>query len=433
MLSPLLREHLRNGYGTGVLRAYYVVCFMRGVTVGVVGTSSLFIAERSGVPQNMLIAARGLGLTIGPVVLGRAIGKLARSGESQCGFALALAAKMLCEILIPRMASSWALYLAFFVIGLSMNFLDTSASILVEMVHGEKCATPMLVYCAVYGTGAMVAPFVAVALPGQAWTLLALIDFAVATAVAGRRLGRGKPRAWRARVQARAELAAPGNASPTIVAAKVRLPARVLRAGLAFIFVQQAAETAISSWAFTFATSGLGLPARIAAWFPSSFYLSFTATRFIAIPASAALLPSTIAQVGTILILGGALLLNRCTCSFSTAVSAGTLPEELTGHIHVILFSLAVIGAGTCPLFAMVLASMRQHGEMTAQEHGLFNTCKALGMTMGMWLPGIISLPNADLLWAVCMFLIISSHVRDFPWWKQLHHIALAKGLGEQV
>lgn len=195
-----------------------------------------------------------------------------------------------------------------------------------------------------------------------------------------------------------------------------RLPARVLRAGLAFIFVQQAAENAIASWAFTFASTNLGLSSRLAALLPSTFYFTFTAMRVVIIPLTSRLAPSTIAQAGVAVILAGSLLFAASARGYSAAAAGGATAEELMWYFRAMLASLAMLGAGTSPQFACLLASMRQHGKLAPQEHGWYNTSRALGQTLGMWLPGLIRLPQAELAWSVAMWLILSSHVRDFPW-----------------
>jgi len=80
------------------------------------------------------------------------------------------------------------------------------------------------------------------------------------------------------------------------------------------------------------------------------------------------------------------------------------------------LACIALIGVGTCPQFAMTLAAIRQHGALKASHLGWYRTFSNLGNTSGMWLPGLVSLPNAELTWAFAGFCIMSAFVRDFPW-----------------
>lgn len=419
------------GYGTGVLRAYYAVSLMRGLTVGVAGASSLYIAQRSGAPQNVLVAARGVGLIIGPAILSRLIGKMVWSGESQSGFAIASAAKVAAELVIPRAQNQLVLYAAFLIIGLAMAVLDTSAQILITRVHKEQCGLIMLIYCAVYGIGCMVAPFITIRDPFRVWDLLALIDLVVASSVGCRRLVIGKPRNWKAKVRGNTSAPmcqvteTPSPTSPvapnnTEEPAKV-LPSRVLHAGMAFVFLAQTTETAMSCWAFTFAATTLHLGKKQAALFPSSFYLSFTTARGLVLILSTKLLPSTIAQVGTMLTVVGSLLFYSFTRHAAGCVQEVSIASEADPCVDIrpMLACLALVGAGSCPLYPMMLGSVRQHGDMDAKQQGWFMSAYSSGITAGMFLPGLISLPCIEVFGSMAMFLILSSHIRYFPLLKR--------------
>lgn len=401
------------GLGTGVLRAYHLYYFFRGLTVGVVGASSLYIANRSGVPQHWLFAARGVGLIFGPLLFSPLVGRVVWCGESQYGFALALFAKATCELILPRAASGAVLLPAFFVLGLCMTLLDTHGCMLVTRIFGEKCSLPLNIYNALYGLGAAIAPFFVITAPSQAFNLLAGVDLLMASALTLKRLRWGKPRQWKIKIR-RPGSPSPGPASPPDPEAACQgsapikqrgLPPRVLCTGLAFILFGSACETAISSWGFTFAAKNLGLPAKIAATFPAAFYFTYTAMRLVVIPVSMKLLPSTIIQAGTLLTLLGAMLLRTCAGNFHANPNVGLL-----------IFCVVLIGAGTSPFFAMTLASLRQHAELNPMEQGFYSTCTALGNCLGLWLPGLVDLPQAEVVWAVAIFLILNANMRDFPW-----------------
>jgi len=437
----MLGNTLGEGHGTGVLRAYYIVSFHRGLTVGVAGASSLYIAQRSGTPQNLLVAARGIGLVFSPVLLSNVIHKMVWSGNSQYGWGVAIIFKMIAELLIGRAESSLVLYAAFFTIGVTMAMLDTSATALVTKVHEKNCGLSMLLYCAVYAMGAMVAPFMTIANPYRAWDVLAAIDFATAMYLAAKRFA-GKPRNWKSKIRktglnetngggsepgsgniSRCTTEEPENGasqrkpSKLVAAVEKRPPARVLRAGFAFIFVAQAAETAMSCWAFTFAATTLNLPPKVCALFPTSFYLADTATRFAVVPLSSRLLPSAIAQVGTLISFAGGILFYCMSRSHADILASGELdPDQVNATVRWFLASFAMMGSGLCPCYAMMLGSLRQHGDLSARESSYYMTSYAAGITMGMWLPGVISLPYMELGGAVSIFLIMTSHVRDFPW-----------------
>eukprot|EP00448_Togula_jolla_P004656 CAMPEP_0170596120 /NCGR_PEP_ID=MMETSP0224-20130122/14934_1 /TAXON_ID=285029 /ORGANISM="Togula jolla, Strain CCCM 725" /LENGTH=419 /DNA_ID=CAMNT_0010920363 /DNA_START=52 /DNA_END=1311 /DNA_ORIENTATION=+ len=417
------------GYGTGVLKAYYAVSFSRGLTVGVAGASSLFISQQSGAPQNFLVAARGLGMILSPALFARCIGRMVWCGESQSGFAGALMMKVLAELVVARSNSVINLYLAFFVIGIAMAVLDTSAQVLVTRVHEENCGKAMMIYCAVYGIGCMLAPSLTIINPRMAWVAVAFTDFLVALLVARRRFFVGKPRNWKAKVRKVTPVSpstSPPPAQPKSSAQDAgmesRLPARIVRAGVLFIFVAEATETAMSCWAFTYAVTALRLSEKVAALFPTAFYFSFTLTRLAVLPASTRVPPSSIVQVGTLAMLTGSSIF----FGLSMLTGADSAPGPLA--VKLLLGSLVLIGAGSCPLYPMMLASIRQHGDLSPEEQGWFMTSYSGGITMGMWLPGVVDLPGMELVGGVISFLIMTTHVRDFPWFRP---VAKAEAMGD--
>jgi len=394
------------GHKTGVYRANFMINFTRGVTIGVIGITSLTISGQSGVPQNNLIAARGLGLIIAPMVFGSVIGRLLLTGEVFRCVSGALVVKAACELYLAAQGSSpLLLCLALLSMGIAMGILDTAGGVVITTVHGQKCALPLNVIHAMYGTGGMLAPLFALAAGERAWHVLALVDLAVAMAVTRTRLNRRLP------------LAGPQHGTPPEPAAgppaalEVAAPARVFGAGAGFLVLAQAAETAVSAWGFTFAVSHFGLAPEVAALFPTVFYFAFTATRFFLVPASAGIAPSAMVQAGTLVAFCGALVL-LSACSL-----AGVGAEEASpALVRWLLFSVAVLGAGTCPMYAMVLASVRQHGKLDARQVGLYGMCGNFGNTLGMWVPGVVSLPLAELAWTTCMVVLMASRAEDFPW-----------------
>lgn len=393
-------------HGTGVLPVYFIVVFMRGVTVAVIGTSSLLISQRTGLPQNTLVAARGVGLILGPSIFGRLIGQVVWSGNSQYGTAALLATKALCAAIIPRSANAVILYPAFFILGLSMTVLDTARKVLVTRVYQDSCTLPLNIYETIYGLGAMITPYFVVSAPELAWDILFFVDLSLAVYVFAKRLIFGKPTAWKVRV--RFPQSASSRCSDLEMLRPVEprhVPGRIVVAGIASLFVAQACETAVSAWAFTFATSNLGMHPKIAALAPTSFYMAFTLMRLLVLLASNRMSPSTIVHCATGLTLTGTLMLHAIA---SAKISGALAP--------CFLLCMAIIGAGVCPLYAMILASMQRHGVLTAQQLGMYQTASALGNTLGLWLPGLISLPKAERAWAICLFFILNSNRSGFPW-----------------
>lgn len=249
------------GHKTGVYRATFMINFIRGVTIGVIGTTSLTISGRSGVPQNNLIAARGLGLIIAPMLFGSAIGKLLRTGEVFRCISGALVVKAACELYLALQGSSAVLLcLALFSMGIAMGILDTAGGVVITMVHGQRCALPLNVIHALYGTGGMLAPLFALAAQERAWHVLALVDLLVAMGVTKTRLNRRLPRAGPQEGLASAGPAGGDTPAGPLADLEGSAPARVFGAGAAFLVLAQAAETAVSAWGFTFAVSHFGEP-----------------------------------------------------------------------------------------------------------------------------------------------------------------------------
>mmetsp|Transcript_38329 Transcript_38329/g.96191 ORF Transcript_38329/g.96191 Transcript_38329/m.96191 type:complete len:401 (+) Transcript_38329:81-1283(+) len=394
------------GYGTGVLRAYYAYYALRGLTVGIAGTASLFIARRANVHQNLLVAARGLGLILGPLVTSRAIGRTVWCGESQLGVATALLLKGFFALAIPNAGSPVVLYPAFFMIGLAMSVLDTMSLFLVTSVVKGSGGAMLSLYDVCYGIGGMVAPFITVAMPDSCWYVLAAFDILIAVNLVWRRFARGKPRDWKTKL--RKVGSSPIGSSPMLSAA---VPARILRAGIAFTFVSQIASTSVSAWGFTFASQHLGLPDTVAALIPSTFYLASTVARFGITGVSMRLIPSAIIWMSLLFFVSGALLFH----TLAGIISATARDLET----YILLIGVALMGVGVCPHHSFMLVAMAQHGDLHPREHGWYTAGTSLGATSGMVLPSLVSLPNVEVASAIALALILNSRIRDFPWRDQ--------------
>mmetsp|Transcript_68801 Transcript_68801/g.128382 ORF Transcript_68801/g.128382 Transcript_68801/m.128382 type:complete len:441 (+) Transcript_68801:112-1434(+) len=418
------------GYGTGVLRAYYAVTFMRGLTTGVAGTTSLYISKQTGLPQHWIFFARGLGLTLGPLIFGKVIGRMVWSGESQSGWTLLLVCKAIAEVAIIRVTSGALLFFCFFVIGIVMVVLDVSATIHVTRIYGKKCGLPLLIYYTLYGIACILAPWISIGLMLHSWDALALTDLLIAVAVGSRRLFVGKPRNWKAKVRGLA-LASP-RCEKQEPADEGFVPANVLRAGLTGVFIVQATETAMSSWAFTYVKSELGIGVKVAALFPTLFYTSFTVTRGIVMPISNAFLPSLFVQLGVLIGVVASfsfyMLAMQLQSEYKAALDLSGLQAEdfvlvesvsdMNLKQKLLLLCVALSGAGSCPLYPMLLSSMRQHGNLSLQQQSWYSTTASVGVALGVWAPGILQLPSFSFFGSLLMFFVTSSYRRVFPWTK---------------
>eukprot|EP00929_Paragymnodinium_shiwhaense_P037482 TRINITY_DN19966_c0_g1_i3.p1 TRINITY_DN19966_c0_g1~~TRINITY_DN19966_c0_g1_i3.p1 ORF type:complete len:444 (+),score=73.37 TRINITY_DN19966_c0_g1_i3:81-1412(+) len=409
-----------SGSGTGVMKAYHAGFMIRGITTGVVSSAALFIARESGVPQSLLVTARGIGLTLGPMLVAGLVSRGVRAGESQTLFGAALLVKMAIELLISVVRSSWGLYSSFLLLGLAMAVLDTLASILVVKVHGKQCALPLLIYCGLYGVGNMAAPYVTILALDNAWYVLAAIDFTVGSTILFKRIVYGKPRDWKAKVRG-AEVVALAAEGERIAEATTYAPPRIVRAGLAFVFIGEMADTAVSCWAFTFASVTLGLSNMVSAMFPSVFYLFFTLGRFVVAPLCSRVPPSALLQGGVVLFLGSSIMFNALVWMIQSSSALSEDPVYLEALCSKgLLVCMAMIGFSACPFYCMMLAALRQHGELTPKDAGYYNTAACLGCTAGMCLPGIFGLPCVEMCGAIAMCFIMSSHTREFPWRKEV-------------
>lgn len=387
------------GFGTGVMNAFYVYFFVRGLTVGVSGACCLFISRSTGVPQNWLTASRGLGQIVGPVLCGRLIGKAFWSGESRTAMASALAIKAFAELLLPQLSGAVSLCVALCAVGLASGGLDAYLTFLVSRCYQDQAGKALIRYGATYSMGCMVAPFVAVACPNYAWHVLAGLDLAVASVLATKRLLNGKPRGWEEKIRGASNASGdPTDARPT--AAKPP-PRTVVVAGSVYTLFVQVVQTGISCWGFTFGVTSLGLPDTAAATIPSVFAFFFMATRFtVILPAASWCPPSTMLHIGT------CITVISCTMLYWLSLSPPSL--------WAVLAVMAVLGMGLCPHDSMMLAAMQLQGNMTPQDHGWYGTCYSLGTMLGMWLPGLISLSYIELMGSLSMFLILNGRKCDF-------------------
>jgi len=414
------------GYGTGVLRAHYVVAFMRGLTPGVISTSSLFISEKTGTPQHWMMAARGIGMIIAPMLSSDAIGWATWNGNMQAGYAALLFFRAICEVSASRASSRYGLLFRFLLIGGIGSCLDTWRTVLVTIVRGEQCGTAMVIYAGIYGFGCTVAPYLTVTMGVRAWDVLACIDILTALMLVRKLLVIGRPRNWKDKIRSGGSLtgsectSANGSAAGSLQgspAAVRTVPPSVLRAGVAFIFIVEATETALSSWCFTYAAKHLKFSAERAALLPTAFYTTFTGMRLVLIPLSRRMAPSTLVQLGAWVVLVCVIAFYCLTCRIEREVAQGMLPAEVSSkYLTSLCVCLGAYGIGSTPLYSMMLASIRRHGMLAPRQAGIYDTACNLGITCGLVVPSMLGLPTWELLGGTCLWLITVTHTRYFPW-----------------
>jgi len=416
------------GYGTGVLRAHYVVAFMRGLTPGVVSTSSLFISAKTGTPQHWVMGARGIGMIVAPLLASDAIGRATWHGNMQVGYAVLLLLRAICEVSAARVSSTFVLLPIFVLIGGIGSCLDTWRTILAGIVHREKLGQAMVIYSGIYGLGCTVAPYLTVCMGMRAWDALACIDTVTATLLLRKFLIIGRPRNWKEKIRSGSDGSLPGSsctsANNSVAGslqgspANVRpVPRSVLRAGVAFIFIVEATETAMSSWCFTYAVTHLKFSPHMAAVLPTAFYTTFTGMRLLVIPLSRKLAPSALVQFGAWAVLVCGVAFFVLTRLIDRELAQGMPSTEVgSKYLTPLLTCLSLYGIGSCPLYSMMLASIRRHGTIMPRQAGIYDTACNLGITCGLAGPSMLILPRYELLGVSCLWLITVTHTRYFPW-----------------
>jgi len=367
-------------------------------------------AWRTGVPQHILVGVRGLGVTLGPLLFSKIVGRAIWSGNARLLGVFGLFLMSCCEAMIPQIVSPRHITVLFFFKGFAVSLLDTMNVTVLTTVHGKHSSLPFSIFHAVYGLGGVVAPYLFVATPNHCWEVLAACHGILGLALLVRRLQHGKPNDWKAKVRGTASVTSLEAGEPSLGAG---IPFRPMASGLAFIFFTEAAENAMGSWAFTYAATTLGQPPISAALFPATFYLVFTSFRvaLVALLWFVDIGPSTLVHMCAWLTLLGAALLQVG----SSWVTTGTGEEGPAIPKRFLLLSISLVALGVCPQVGMMQASLQQHGKMSSQQLGSYSVAINLGATMGLWFPGIVSLPAAECVWAACAACIINAFVRDFP------------------
>lgn len=381
----------------------FVISFLRAFTIGVFGASGLYLAQRTGVPQHVMVGVRGLGVTVGPALFSGIVGRAVWSGNSQVIGALGLFLLSICEAMTPQLESPRLITAVFFLMGFTVALLDTMSVTVLTLVHGKQSGLPFSVLHALYGLGGVLAPYLVVASPHHCWEILAMCHGTLGLAILARRLQHGKPTNWKAKIRGTAKVSSQEAGEPELGAG---IPFRVLASGLAFIFFTDAAENAMGSWAFSYASTTLKQPPVVAALFPATFYFFFMSFRvlLVAFLWCVDIGPSTVVHICAWITLVGALLL-QVGSSW-----APVLPLKF------LLMCFGLVGLGISPQVVMMQTALQQHGRLSPRQLGSYSVAGNLGSTMGLWFPGIVSLPAAECVWAACAVCIITAFVRDFPW-----------------
>lgn len=437
------------GYGTGVHHTTFAICFLRAVVLGVTGALSLYLEGKTGLPQHVLVGTRSLGFTLGPILFSGLVGRAVWSGNSRLLGLFGLFLMSCCEAMMPQVVSPGLFTVLFFFMGFATSLLDMMCFAVLATVHGEHGGLPFSIFHAVNGVGGMLAPHLVVATPNHCWEILAVCHGTLGLALLVRWLQERKPRNWKAwnmaaqvlvvvgveqemvhskldwstnsQNQCKWKAKIRGTTSMTSLAAggseqRAGIPWRVMAGGIAFIFFTEAAESAMGNWAFLYALTTLRQPSEVASLFPDIFYVVFTTFRVLC----AALLwqvdirPCTLVHI----------------CAWVTLLGAGLLhvgsswvtndPEDDYPVIpkRFLLVGISLIALGVCPQIGMMQASLGQHGRMNSRQLGSYTVAIHLGTTMGLFFPGVVSLPVAEFMWAACAVCIINAFVRDHAW----HH-----------
>jgi len=401
------------GYGTGVLMAYHVYYFNRGLTTTILGATSLQLARSAGVAQNNLLFMRGLGFVLGPALSGRALGKAMWSGNSQAAFIFLLLWKAATQFAVPYLSScqySTMLGLMLFQLGFAMGVIGTLVEVLSCQVYKDKCTFHLTIYFGIYALGGMAGPYVTIYAPDHAWQFMGWIDLALAAFVLKKRLLSGKPRNWKAKIRGNAEEAVDetdaSEGLKTSVNNSRQCPASAFIRCCLFNFLSEAVQTAMSSWIFTFMFDTLGQSKTLAANSSSLFYASFIAMRLVTLPLQLRMQASFFVQSSIVVIAIGALVFYQ----YATQAMSGNGFSE-----GMLLLGVTLLGAGTCPLGSAIIGAMRQQGHISAERMGFYAATGTVGCMCGMWVPGIVSLPSIQVVWTAMLVVVSLTSCRDVP------------------
>jgi len=401
------------GYGTGILQAYHVYYFNRGLTTTILGATSLQLARDAGIAQNNLLAMRGLGFVIGPALSGPALGKAMWSGNSQSAFIFLLLCKASSQFAVPHLSHfPVMLGLALFQLGFSMGVIATLVEVLVCKIYKEKTGIALTIYFGIYAVGGMCGPYVTIYAPNYAWQIMGWIDVALAAIVLKNRLLKGKPRNWKAKIRGNAEEARETDASKNLHTSTNcrKCPTGVYVRCCMFVCLSEAIQTAMSSWIFTFLFDTLGQTKSLAAFFSSFFYVIFIVTQAALLPLQLRLRASVFVQFSIIIIAMGALVF--CHYAEQATSGRGVFPKRM------LLLGVALLGVGTCPLGSNIIAAMRYHGDISAERMGFFCTSATMGTMLGMWIPGLVALSRIQLIWAAILTALGFASCHDVPLWS---------------
>lgn len=397
--------------------------------MGIAGTATLYVAERTQVPQSLMAFSRGVGMILGPLVMSKVLGKLIWSGESQYGFGTVLGFKALCIVMIPRLDQAWSLCLAFFGVGAAMAVLDTFNIMLVGRLLKARSGAELAKYDLCYGIGGMVAPYIAILVHRYSWDVLATVDLLMAAVVVRRRACLGKPTDWKQKIRnpgsngganggtngsgaTNGEKAATGRGGNSMDEVAQPVPPKVLRAGLTFAFISQIGSTSISAWGFAYTTKRLGFSEEWAALVPSSFYLASMLPRMANTWLAKRVLASALVHCSLIFVLLGSISVLVSSWMLSNARNSAS--DASSGYVLMFL-GIWFMGTGYANHYSMLLVSMTQHGELTSQQSGMFGSSTCFGITMGLWLAGFVDLAHVEVAIAMLLTAIWTAHIREFP------------------
>jgi len=255
-------------------------------------------------------------------------------------------------------------------------------------------------------------PYVTIYAPNYAWQIMGWIDLALAAIILKKRLFKGKPRNWKAKIRGNAEETTEADACESLCTATNcrKCPSGTYVRGCLFNLLSEAIQTAMSSWIFTFLFDTLGQTKSLAAYFSSFFYVTFIVMRAVTLPLQLKLRASVFVQASVIIIVIGALVF--CHYAEQAASGRGVFPEGM------LLLGVALLGAGTCPLGSSIIGAMRYHGDISAERMGFFCTSGTIGTMLGMWIPGLVALSRIQLIWATMLTALSFASCYEVPLWS---------------
>ncbi len=296
LITQTRSDAIRRTFG------YYSLFICLGLSIAVIGPTLPSLANQTHASLGelgLVFLIWSMGYTLGTYIAGRIYDRV--PGHPVLGVAQICAAILL--LLIPAARWLWLLLLILALKGISEGFINAGTNTLLVWTHGEKVGPFMNGLQFFFGVGAFVSPLFVAQVMGTStsfhWVYWGIGIFALLAGIRMLTL-KNSPSPVHAQEQDSGKILSLKNYYPLILVAALLL----------FFYV--GAEITFSGWVYTYAVTLKLVSSAGAAYLTSDFWLTFTISRLIAVPAATRFTPKQIFLVtllGCLAILAVAILL----------------------------------------------------------------------------------------------------------------------------